>query len=127
MTDKPHNSEKWTVARFRSFIKGGLRQISYRWPPKHEVKKAAWVKRGLYKCEGYKRKWHTAPTSILEKGKRVNNVFVDHIHPVIDPKKGWKSWDETIKRMFCEVEGLQVLCKECHKEKTNDERKQRSS
>ena len=76
MTDKPHNSEKWTVARFHSFIKGGLRQISYRWPPKHEVKKAAWVKRGLYKCEGYKRKWHTAPTSILEKGKRVNNVFL---------------------------------------------------
>ena len=126
--DKPHNSGQWTVARMHSFIKGGLRQISYRWPPKHQVKKEAWVKRGVYRCAGYKKRWHHVPLSIQQSKynkKKSNNVFVDHIDPVIDPKKGFVSWDETISRMFCEKEGLQVLCKDCHKRKTKDERQKR--
>jgi hypothetical protein len=32
-----------------------------------------------------------------------------------------------VERMFCEVDGLQVLCKSCHKDKTAAERKARSS
>jgi len=37
---------------------------------------------------------------------------VDHIEPV-----GSGSWDGIIERMFCEADGLMVLCKECHKAK----------
>ena len=124
--NKPYNSGQWTQARFNSFIKGALRQISFRWPPKQNVKKGAWVRRGIYKCAGYKRRSHQVAISIKEKGKRANNVFVDHIEPVIDPQKGFVSWDETIRNLFCEAEGLQVLCKACHKEKTNDERRKRT-
>jgi len=39
---------------------------------------------------------------------------VDHIEPV-----GSGSWDGIIERMFCEADGLMVLCKECHKAKGN--------
>lgn len=125
--NKTRNSKQWTEARFRSFIKGGLRSISQRWPPKHKVKKKAWTKRGWYRCEGYKKRNHRVPVSILKDGNRINNIFVDHIVPVIDPLTGFTTWDELIERMFVEEEGLQVLCKSCHDRKTADERKKRNA
>jgi 5-methylcytosine-specific restriction endonuclease McrA len=30
-----------------------------------------------------------------------------------------------MNRLYCEAENLQVLCKPCHKDKTNAERKER--
>jgi hypothetical protein len=121
--DKPFNSGQWTQARYNAFIKGGLRQISHRWPPKYAVKKAAWRERGIYLCAGYKKRAHKVS---LTKNKK-NNVFVDHINPVVDPHKGFESWDKLITALFCEVDGLQVLCKDCHSAKTADERKVRAS
>jgi hypothetical protein len=50
---------------------------------------------------------------------------VDHISPVVDPKKGFVSWDVYITRMFCEIDGLQVMCKPCHKIKTAEEKLER--
>ena len=126
MKDKPHNHGEWTEARFRSFIKGGLRGISNRWGPKHLVKKNARVERGVYLCAGYERRAHKVPASLPPKPgnkRRINNAVVDHINPVIDPDVGFVSWDDTIQRMFCEADGLQLLCHACHKSKTDDERK----
>lgn len=53
------------------------------------------------------------------------DVQVDHIKPVVDPKKGFVSWDSFIDRMFCEIENLQVMCKPCHKVKTDSEKLER--
>ncbi len=119
---KPYNSGKWTKARFNSFIKSGLRALSNKWPPKYETRKASWIERGIYLCAGYKTKAHKIKASILIKGERKNNVFVDHIAPVIDPRTGFTTWDEVVERMFCEKDRLQVLCKKCHERKSNDER-----
>jgi len=47
---------------------------------------------------------------------------VDHIIPIIDPELGFLNWDDTIAKMFCEANGLQVLCKTCHDDKTNIEK-----
>lgn len=52
----------------------------------------------------------------------MQNIFVDHIKPIIDPVVGFTTWDECIERMFCEADNLQVLCKTCHDEKSNEER-----
>jgi len=125
MKIKPHNNGLWTAARYSSFIKGGLRQISHRWPPKHQVKKEAWRSRGVYQCVGYKKRTHKVPLTFKENGKNKNNVFVDHIDPVVCPKRGFQGWDEYITRMFSESVGLQVLCFDCHKRKTADEREER--
>ena len=122
MVYKPHNSGQWTEARLHSFIKSALRWASQKWGPRNESKKRARIKRGIYICEGYKCKAHEVPASIKVNDKRVNNVIVDHIDPVIDPVKGFQSWDDTIKRMFCEIEGFQILCYKCSKHKTQDER-----
>jgi hypothetical protein len=54
--------------------------------------------------------------------KRVKNVFVDHILPIIDPEVGFTSWDDFINRLFCEREGLQCICGDCHDKKTTNER-----
>jgi 5-methylcytosine-specific restriction endonuclease McrA len=53
------------------------------------------------------------------------DVQVDHIKPVVDPKKGFTTWDVYIDRMFCEIENLQVLCKADHKVKTDQEKLER--
>lgn len=113
-------SGKMTEAQFTSFIKGNLRRITSKWAPISETLKEARVRRGVYECNMCKQE---CPASVRsEEGKRVKGVHVDHIVPVIDPEVGWVSWDDTINRMFSERENLQVLCYECHKIKSDDEK-----
>lgn len=119
------NGGAWTQARYNSFIKSLLRAGTFKWPPKNKVKQKARTSRGVYLCAGYKRKPHKVPASLPpNKGnkRRINNSVVDHISPIINPKVGFVSWDDVIKRMFCEEDGLQVLCHSCHSKKTMDER-----
>lgn len=116
---KPYNNGRWTEARFKAFIKSGLRSLTSRWGPKYIVKKEARVARGKYTCAGYKRKPHVVTASVLVKGRRINNVEINHIVPVV-PSSGFDSWDGIIKRMFCEKDGFEVLCRECHQRHTKD-------
>lgn len=108
---------------FHSYIKSILRKASMRWPPLNKVRANARVSRGMYKCDGC---GEIVPTSIYEKGKRVKNVLVDHINPIV-PTTGFDSWDNVISRLFCSESNLQVLCKKCHDDKTNKERNERKS
>lgn len=116
---KTRCSGKWTEAKFNSFIKNTLRRATQRWGPIHDCMTAARVERGIYLCANCKEH---VPATIKEKNRRLKNVHVDHILPVIDPTIGFETWDKTIDRMFCEVDGLQVLCTKCHDIKTNEER-----
>ena len=126
-TPKPYNGGQWTESRFHSFVKGALRNASQRWGPKAAVMRAARRDRGVYLCAGYMRRAHKVPLSIKNPGRKATrNVYVDHIEPVVDPVKGFVSWDEVVKRMFVEADGLQVLCRECHDTKTKEERKLRT-
>lgn len=123
MADKKRNGGEWTEARFRSFVTSALRAASRRWPPKYAALKAAFVGRKVnaktgkmamhYKCAACKKQFVAV------------DVQVDHISPVVDPKKGFVSWDVFIERMFVEIEKLQVLCKPCHKIKTDKEKLER--
>jgi hypothetical protein len=121
---KTRCSGAWTEARFRSFIKNQLRSASRKWAPINEVKKEANISRGVYLCAECKQH---VPTTVLAlvKGrrKRVNNIFVDHIEPVIPLETGFTTWDECIDRMFCETSNLQLLCGDCHSIKSVEERK----
>ena len=119
--EKPRNDGQWTEARYRSFIISTLRRSSSRWGPRNSAKRAARHHEKLpspttgrpvfhSKCAGCGGLFPETTTS------------VDHIAPVIDPNTGFKSWDEYIERMYCEGEGFQVLCDECHTKKTTEER-----
>lgn len=58
------------------------------------------------------------------KYERRMNCQVDHVEPVI-PITGWDGLIGFTTRLFCAVEGLQILCKPCHLLKTNAENIQR--
>lgn len=117
-----YNGGQWTASRFHSFIKSALRSASSRWPPKYECLKNAYTGTKTNSKTGRQAKHYKCNCCYEEfPGK---DVQVDHIQPVIDPFKGFLSWDEVVKRMFCESDGFQVLCKECHKNKTNAEKRQ---
>jgi hypothetical protein len=46
----------------------------------------------------------------------------DHIDPVVPVEKGWDgSWDTYRDRMFVDDGAIQILCKECHRKKSNEE------
>ena len=121
--NKKRNGGEWTDARFRSFVTSALRAASRRWPPKFKALKEAFVGRKTnkktgklamhYKCAKCKKHFVAA------------DVQVDHVLPVVDPKVGFIGWDSFIDRIFCEIENLQVLCKPCHKVKTEEEKAER--
>ena len=117
-----HNYGKWTAARFHSFVKGVLRLGSQKWPPKNEVKKKARTRRGFYQCNSCNKEVPASLPPLPGNKRRINNAVVDHVNPIIDPKKGFETWDKVVERMFCEEDGLQVLCHECHTIKTKEER-----
>jgi len=110
----------WTEGQFNSFIKSMLRRGSIRWQPKYACKKSARHHEKLPNEKG-RLVFHSLCASC-------NNIYpettcsVDHTSPVVDPYTGFTTWDSVIERLFCEVEGLQVLCEDCHKVKTDREK-----
>ena len=72
--------------------------------------------------------WNTYKCAMCDEIRSRNYVDVDHIEPVT-PFEGIvdNDWGPYIKRLlYVKLDGLSVLCKECHQTKTNEERTQRS-
>lgn len=72
------------------------------------LKRAKVVGFKLYLCDGC--------------GRGTPKPDVDHIEPV-GPTPGSRmsrgeTWDDFMRRMFVGADGLQVLCGECHRQKT---------
>lgn len=91
---------KKDVAKIRSAI----RIIWHRSYPRKLCTKRAIGKDGFFYCE-----------NCFEKTPKIN---IDHIEKVGKVDAGF------IKRLFCSSDGLLALCLECHRKKTNEERKQ---
>jgi hypothetical protein len=89
-----------------TFIKGLLRRGSFHWRARTEAMTAARVERGRYKC------------ATCEDLFGPKEVALDHIKPVVDPKVGFTTWDDYIERLFCPMDGFQVICHSCHDAKT---------
>lgn len=121
-TDKPYNGGTWTEGRFNSFIKSTLRSGSQRWPPKYKALNEAKQGKKLNEKSGRLAEHYNC--AACRNDFPAKDIQVDHIHPVIDPHIGFTTWDDVIKRMFCEQKDFQILCRDCHKEKTNSEKQQ---
>lgn len=117
---KDYCDGKWTKAVMTSFIKNLLRSGTRKWSPNSTVLKKARVSRGFYLCSCCGESTPVTKVDSVSR-KRVKNVVVDHIEPVIPPEVGFTTWDSFIDRLFVEVEKLQVLCLDCHKIKTSEE------
>lgn len=97
---KHFNVRTWSIA--------ALRRASYKLPQRSEALKRARVSRNTYKCSKCKHFF----------GRR--EIQLDHIVPVI-PIEGIDSLDKIAERLTVESKGWQVLCKPCHRVKTNEE------
>ena len=113
-------SKEWTEGRIKSFIVATLRQGSRRWPPKYETLNDSKTEKKINKKTGRIAQHYLCAS--CEDEFTSKDVEVDHIKPVIDPKKGFTTWDDYVARLFCGKDNLQVLCKTCHKEKTAKEK-----
>ena len=110
--ERTRNGGTWTEARYFGFIRSALRSAFQKWGPKHAAKKEAKVAYNTYVCASC-TKWFGS-----------SQVEVDHIEPA-GSLKTFADLPGFVERMFCEAEGFQVLCKDCHQVKTNEERKSR--
>jgi len=109
--EKTRAGGRWTEARYRQFLRSGLRQLSRKWPPIHDAKMLARVP---YEGPNKRRKWSSRCAECRGLFKE-SETQVDHIDPcgtLTDLSKDLVSF---VERTFCERSGrLQVLCKECH-------------
>lgn len=107
----------------KAFIIMQLRKTSYRWPARNEALLRARDKQ--LRVKG-RLVWHyrcvRCSPDVIHTRKQVQ---VDHVVPVVDPLKGFTTWDDYINRMFCSADGFQILCIAHHKEKTEAENLER--
>lgn len=120
-TPKTRCGGRWTEARYQGFIKNQLRSATRKWAPISDCLKKARTKRGHYLCNKCGKE---VTTTKVINGRRVKNVSVDHVDPIV-PVTGWVGWEDYINKMFCEEDNLQLLCKTCHDEKSALEQTQR--
>ena len=128
---KEYGDNTYTLAGFRSFIMSGLRDKSSRWAPKTMAKKRAREGKLINPKTGRENianRCNMCHGRFLEK-----ETIVDHIKPVVPVKKMGDSgtnflgydWNVIIRRLFCEADGLQVICKGCHDIKSKKENEER--
>lgn len=99
----------WTSARYFSFIRGGLRRMFTRYPPKYKCLTNARVSRGKYRC--------ASCGGVFSK----KNIAVDHIKQC-GSLNTYGDLPAFVENMFCPLGGLQVLCNSCHRNKSMRER-----
>ena len=98
-------------SHIRSKFVAGLRQLYQRyWPPKKDI-----IARKRYK----KGKVFCCDCEKCGKSLLLSEVKVDHIDPVgLQPDLRAGEIGPYADKLFCGLENLQILCSECHFQKT---------
>jgi 5-methylcytosine-specific restriction endonuclease McrA len=128
---REYSSGLYTEAGMRSFAMSALRRA--RWGPKVDVIKRAKVGPGINPATGHK--------CILHKCEKCGELFpksgmrADHVNPIIPIEHDWAddpnswlgyNWTQVMKNLWIEVgDGWAVLCEECHRKKSAEEKKER--
>lgn len=119
--------KKEITNKTKSRIKASLRKI---WQYSGEYKESKLkykvdimlFKCNICKCLMYEGTSQASLDKYIDKyGKSVimETGQLDHIEPVVDPKEGFRDWNNWIDRLF--LNRMQYLCKPCHKSKSLDE------
>jgi hypothetical protein len=112
---KTRNNGTMTEAAFWGWIRSGLRNRSIYWKPINECLNLA--KRKSQSTSNKRLKFEYQCNSCKNWFAR-KEVEVDHIVPCGSLNK--ETVAVFIERLFCEVNHLQVLCKNCHHSKTHN-------
>lgn len=115
------NYPTWSEAKFWGFIRSGLRSTYNKWPPKWEVlKESKREYNGPNKRQKYEYQCNECKNYVTQK-----DISVDHKIPA-GALNSFADLPGFVERLFVSKEGLQCLCKECHKTKTLKERKEKN-
>jgi len=107
----------WTEARFWQFLRSALRRSYTRWPAQYQARNDA---RRPYCGASKKQKWEYQ-CATCKQWWPAKATELHHIVPV----GSLKSYDDLpgfAERLFCEKEGLQVVCIGCHRGITKEQR-----
>ena len=115
---KTRNHNSMTESAFFGWIKNLLRAKSRYWKPVQECKKRA---RRAYTGTNKRQKFEYQCNSCKNWFKETE-ISVDHVIPV-GSLKCFDDLPGVVERLFCEVDGLQCLCKSCHSSKTKEDLK----
>ena len=118
--DRPYCGGEWTKARFFQFIRTALRGASSRWKPKYQCVKFAETAKIVNRKTGRIAMHYQCSRCYNEFPRKEINV--DHIVPV-GSLNSFEDLPDFTRRLFCERNGLRVLCISCHDEITQDHRK----
>ncbi len=114
--EKPYNHGTMSTAAFFGMLKNMLRQKSRWWKPISACKQnAKRTYRGLNKRQKFEYQCNMCKEYFSDK-----ETAVDHIIPV-GSLKCYDDLPGVVERLFCEIDGLQVLCTNCHTEKTKQD------
>ena len=105
--------ETMTEGQFWTFIRANLRLMSCKWAPRRHILA---MSRRPNQSENKRLKWEFQCRKCLQWFP-AKEIEVDHIVPV----GTLRSFDDIggyVQRLLCEVDGLVVLCKQCHHSKT---------
>lgn len=112
--------------KLKNFIIQGLRRLSYKWLPRQKAKlKARVFAKDHPEIKDLGKTIYLYICAICGKLYKDKEVVLDHIAPVVDPN-GYKNGsdfdlNEFAERMFCDENGFQTLCSDCHNQKTKAE------
>lgn len=110
---KNRNNGTLSESGFWSFIRSSLRQKSRWWKP---IAQCKINNRRTYKGTNKRQKWEYQCNNCKKwfPDKKIN---IDHIIPA-GALKCANDLPGFVERLFCEVDGLQILCEKCHDKKT---------
>lgn len=115
--ERPRNAGTMTESAFWSFIRSTLRQKSRWWKPITQCKlNSRRVYKGPNKRQKFEYQCNECKNWYPEK-----SINVDHIIPAGTLKTA-ADLPGFVERLFCEIDGLQVLCSKCHDKKTAHEK-----
>ncbi|MEI6186914.1 MAG: hypothetical protein WCP46_00230 [Alphaproteobacteria bacterium] len=113
LVDKPYNNGTMSTSAFFSFIRSSLRRRTIVWKPIQSCKnKAKRVYVGPNKRQRVEFQCNICKNYFPDK-----QVSVDHIIPA-GSLNSFADLPGFVERLFCEENGLQVLCDNCHDNKS---------
>jgi 5-methylcytosine-specific restriction endonuclease McrA len=110
---KTRNSGTFTDAQFFNWLRQKLRRISITWKPINEVRKKAKIP---YTGNNKRRKVSYV-CSVCKGEFSAKEVSVDHTIPIGSLQK-FEDLPSFVEKLFCEEDGLSLMCKKCHDAKT---------
>jgi 5-methylcytosine-specific restriction endonuclease McrA len=110
---KSRNAGTFSESSFWMFIRNSLRRRSIVWKPISLCRDKA---KRAYKGPNTRQKWEYQ-CNVCKKWFKGTEIDVDHIKPVGSLNNA-QDLPNFVESLFCEVDNLQCICKDCHKDKS---------